>query len=98
GQAVGGRRSWDNEPSPHDSVVPRCPSPLASGMRPLSPPTDIAALNPRRGGAVLATVLVACLLVLSAQARSRSGRGTVLQEWILTAAAPLPNGAASVSR
>src|SRR5438105_1052184 len=67
-------------------------------MRPLSPPTDIAALNPRRGGAVLATVLVACLLVLSAQARSRSGRGTVLQEWILTAAAPLANGAASVSR
>jgi rod shape-determining protein MreC len=67
-------------------------------MRPPSPPADIAALNPRRGGAVLMTVLVACLLILSAQARSRSGRGTVLQEWILTASAPVAGAAASVSR
>jgi rod shape-determining protein MreC len=67
-------------------------------MRPSASPAEIAAINPRRGGAVLATVLVACLLLLSAQARSRSGRGSVLQEWILTGSAPLANAVASVSR
>jgi len=67
-------------------------------MRPQSPLGEIAALNPRRGGAVLATVLVACVLILSAQAPGRGGRGTVLQSWILTATAPLAGGISSVSR
>ncbi|MEP6993873.1 MAG: rod shape-determining protein MreC [Acidobacteriota bacterium] len=65
-------------------------------MRPQTPLGEIAALNPRRGGAVLATVLVACVLILSAQAPGRSGRGTVLQSWILTVSAPLAGGVASL--
>lgn len=67
-------------------------------MRPQSPLGEIAALNPRRGGAVLATVLVACVLILSAQAPGRGGRGTVLQSWILTATAPIAGGISSASR
>ena len=58
-------------------------------MRPQNPLAEIAAVNPRRGGAVLASVLVACVLILSAQAPGRGGRGTVLQSWILTASAPV---------
>jgi rod shape-determining protein MreC len=67
-------------------------------MRPQSPLGEIAALNPRRGGAVLAGVLVACVLILSAQAPGRGGRGTVLQSWILTATAPIAGGISSASR
>src|SRR6266480_2500979 len=67
-------------------------------MRPQNPHVEIAAVNPRRGGAVLVTVLVACVLILSAQARGRGGRGTVLQSWILTASAPLAAGVTSISR
>ncbi len=67
-------------------------------MRPQNPHVEIAAVNPRRGGAVLATVLVACVLILSAQAPSRGGRGTVLQSWLLTASAPLAAAISSVSR
>ena len=66
-------------------------------MRPQSPLGEIAALNPRRGGAVLAAVLVACVLILSAQAPGRGGRGTVLQSWILTATAPIAGGISSAS-
>jgi rod shape-determining protein MreC len=67
-------------------------------MRPQNPHVEIAAVNPRRGGAVLVTVLVACVLILSAQAPGRGGRGTVLQSWILTASAPLAAAVTSISR
>jgi rod shape-determining protein MreC len=66
-------------------------------MRPPSARVEIAAINPRRGGAVLATVLVACVLLLSAQAPSRRGRGTVLQAWFLTLSAPVAAAVGSVS-
>lgn len=66
-------------------------------MRSPSPHVEIAAVNPRRGLAVLATVLVVCVLILSAQARARGGGGTVLQSWILTASAPLASAVSSVS-
>jgi rod shape-determining protein MreC len=58
-------------------------------MRLTSTRVEIAAVNPRRGGAVLVTILVACVLVLSAQAPARAGRGSVLQSWFLSAAAPV---------
>jgi rod shape-determining protein MreC len=67
-------------------------------MRPQNPHVEIAAVNPRRGGAVLVTVLVACVLILSAQAPARGGRGSVLQSWILTASSPLTTAVASVSQ
>jgi rod shape-determining protein MreC len=67
-------------------------------MRPQNPHVEIAAVNPRRGGAVLVTVLVACVLILSAQAPARGGRGSVLQSWILTASSPLVTAVASVSQ
>src|SRR5262245_6187304 len=67
-------------------------------MRPPNPHVEIAAVNPRRGGLVLATVLVACVLMLSAQARARGGRGTVLQSWILTASSPVASAVSSVSQ
>lgn len=67
-------------------------------MRLTNPRTDIAIGRPRRGGAVLATVLFSCVLLLSAQAPARGGRGTVLQTWVLAAAEPLARGVASVSR
>ncbi len=66
-------------------------------MRLQSPHVEIAAVNPRRGGIVLVTVMVACVLVLSAQARGRGGRGTVLQSWILSASAPVAGAVGSVS-
>lgn len=67
-------------------------------MRPTSPPAEIVAASPRRGGVVLVTVLVLCVLLLSAQAPARAGRGTVLQSWILTASAPLATAVGSVSQ
>jgi rod shape-determining protein MreC len=67
-------------------------------MRPPNPHVEIAAVNPRRGGVVLATVLVGCVLILSAQARARGGSGTVLQSWILTGSAPLAAAVGSVSQ
>ena len=67
-------------------------------MRLPNPHVEIAAVNPRRGGVVLATVLVACVLLLSAQARTRGGSGTVLQSWILTASAPLAAAVGSISQ
>ncbi len=67
-------------------------------MRPPNPHVEIAAVNPRRGGVVLATVLVACVLILSAQARARGASGTVLQSWILTASSPLATAVGSISQ
>jgi rod shape-determining protein MreC len=67
-------------------------------MRLTNPRTEIAMSRPRRGGAVLATVLFSCVLLLSAQAPARGGRGTVLQTWVLAAAEPLARGVASISR
>jgi rod shape-determining protein MreC len=66
-------------------------------MRPPNPHVEIAAVNPRRGGAVLAVVLISCVLVLSAQARARGG-GTVLQSWILTASSPVATAVSSLSQ
>jgi len=67
-------------------------------MRPQKPHAEIAAANPRRGGVVLVMVLVACVLVLSAQAQVRGGRGTVLQSWMLTASAPVASAVGALSR
>jgi rod shape-determining protein MreC len=67
-------------------------------MRVQNPHVEIAAVNPRRGGAVLVTVLVMCVLILSAQAPGRGGRGTVLQSWILTLSAPLASAVSAVSQ
>lgn len=67
-------------------------------MRPHDARVEIAAINPRRGGAVLATVLVACVLLLSAQAPARGGRGTVLQAWFLSLSAPVAGAVGGVSR
>ncbi len=66
-------------------------------MRTNNPHAEIAAVNPRRGGIVLATVLIGCVLILSAQARARGG-STVLQAWILTASSPLANAVSSISQ
>lgn len=66
-------------------------------MRLSSARVEIAAVNPRRGGAVLATVLVACVLLLSAQAPARGGRGSVLQSWFLSLSAPLAASVGAVS-
>jgi rod shape-determining protein MreC len=54
--------------------------------------------RPRRGGILLASVLVLCVLALSAQAPARGSRGSVLQSWILTAAAPVARAVAGFSR
>src|SRR5262245_17850460 len=67
-------------------------------MRPPNPHVEVAAVNPRRGAAVLAVVLLSCVLVLSAQAPGRGGRGaTLLQSWILTVSAPFLTAVGSVS-
>jgi rod shape-determining protein MreC len=54
--------------------------------------------RPRRGGVLLVSVLVLCVLALSAQAPARGSRGSVLQSWILTAAAPVARAVAGFSR
>src|SRR6185369_15298048 len=54
--------------------------------------------RPRRGGMLLASVLVLCVLALSAQAPARSQRGSVLQSWILTVAGPVATALGTVSR
>lgn len=66
-------------------------------MRSRAAHVEIAAVNPRRGGVVLATVLIACVLLLSAQAQARGGRGTVLQSWILSLSAPVAAAVGTVS-
>lgn len=47
---------------------------------------------------MLASVLASCVLLLSAQAPARSRGGTVLQSWILSAAAPLASAASWIAR
>jgi len=47
---------------------------------------------------LLASVLVLCVLALSAQAPARSQRGSVLQSWILTVAGPVATALGTVSR
>jgi rod shape-determining protein MreC len=66
-------------------------------MRPAGVRAEITS-RPRRGGALLASVLVLCVLALSAQAPARGHRGSVLQSWILTAAAPAVRAVAGISR
>src|SRR5262249_4829281 len=65
-----------------------------------SPMVEVAGCRPRsrRGGVVLASVLVFCILILSAQVPARARRGSLLQAWILTATTPLALGVANVSR
>ena len=47
---------------------------------------------------MLLSVLVSCVLLLSAQAPARNRKGTVLQAWALSVVAPVARAAASVSR
>jgi rod shape-determining protein MreC len=67
-------------------------------MRATNPAVEIAGTRSRRGGAVLLTVLVGCVLLLSAQAPARNRSGTVLQSWILSALAPAARAVGAVSR
>jgi rod shape-determining protein MreC len=67
-------------------------------MRTTTPRVEVAGGRSRRGGAVLASVLAFCVLLLSAQAPAKSRGGTVLQSWILSAVAPLASAASWVSR
>jgi rod shape-determining protein MreC len=67
-------------------------------MRVTNPAVEIAGTRSRRGGAVLLSVLVACVLLLSAQAPARNRPGSVLQSWILSAVAPAANAVAGLSR
>ena len=67
-------------------------------MRAPSARVEVAAVNPRRGFVVLLVVLVACVLMMSAQAPARGGHGTVLRSWFLTGSAPFTEAAGSVSR
>ena len=52
----------------------------------------------RRGGLLLAFVLVFCVLLLSAQAPGAGRHTSLLQSWILSAAAPIASLTSSVSR
>jgi rod shape-determining protein MreC len=63
-----------------------------------SSPIEIAAGRSRRGGLLLAGVLVLCILLLSAQAPGGKQRGSLLQSWILTASSPIATAASAVSR
>jgi rod shape-determining protein MreC len=68
-------------------------------MRVTNPRTEIVGGRSRRGGVVLASVLAFCVLLLSAQAPARSrATGTMLQSWILSAAAPLASATSWMSR
>ena len=67
-------------------------------MRASNPVVEVVGPRPRRGGLVLASVLVFCILILSAQVPARGRRGSVLQAWILTATAPLAIGVSNLSR
>lgn len=67
-------------------------------MRLTNPRVEVIGLKPRRGGMVLALTLAFCVLMLSAQATARGGKGTVLQSWILTAAGPIASGVSAASR
>jgi rod shape-determining protein MreC len=67
-------------------------------MRLTNPRVEVIGLKPRRGGLVLAMTLAFCVLILSAQAPARGRKGSVLQSWILTAAAPVAAAVSAVSR
>jgi rod shape-determining protein MreC len=67
-------------------------------MRLTNPRVELAGPRPRRGGLVLASTLVFCVLLLSAQAPARARRGTMLQAWILSAAAPIATTTSAASR
>ncbi len=67
-------------------------------MRTISPTGEIATTRSRRGGTVLLSVLVACVLLLSAQAPARNRQGSVLRAWILSAVGPAARAVATVSR
>jgi len=67
-------------------------------MRVASARAEIIGPRRRHGGMVLASVLVFCILILSAQAPARGRRGSVFQSWILSAAAPLGSAVSAVSR
>lgn len=67
-------------------------------MRAVSPPTEVIGPRRRRGERVLISVLIFCILILSAQAPARGRRGSVLQSWILSAAAPIASFVSALSR
>ncbi len=67
-------------------------------MRLTNPRVEIVGARSRRGGLALASVLVFCILILSAQAPARSRHGSVLQSWIISAASPLASVTSSISR
>ena len=67
-------------------------------MRASNPVMEVVGPRPRRGGLVLASVLIFCILILSAQVPARSRRGSLLQTWILTAAAPAAVTLSNLSR
>ena len=67
-------------------------------MRPPPPRTEVIVPRRRRGELVLASVLIFCILILSAQAPARARRGSVLQSWILSIAAPFASGVSALSR
>lgn len=81
-----------------ERFVLRLTSHASRAMRLTHPRVEALTGRSRRGGLVLSCVLVFCVLILSAQAPSRNRRGSVLQSWILSAAAPLASATAAVAR
>lgn len=67
-------------------------------MRAANPTVEIAGARSRRGGTVLLSVLVGCVLLLSAQVPARNRSGSVLQSWVLSAVAPAVQVVSAVSR
>jgi rod shape-determining protein MreC len=63
-----------------------------------TPSVEAAGGRSRRGGLLLTFVLVFCVLLLSAQAPGARRQTSLLQSWILSAAAPIAGLASSVSR
>lgn len=59
---------------------------------------EVLTPRPKRGGLVLASVLLLCVLILSAQAPARGRRGSVLQTWILSGAGPILHATSVTSR
>jgi rod shape-determining protein MreC len=67
-------------------------------MRVTNPAFEIAGARSRRGGTVLLSVLIGCVLLLSAQAPARNRPGSLLQSWILSAVAPAAHAVSAISR
>ena len=67
-------------------------------MRITGAPGELTAVRSRRGGLILAGTLIFCVLVLSAQAPAHNRRGSLLQSWILSAAAPVASVGSLLSR